>query len=1271
MSRLRKSLIAAAGGLLFGASIIAVWNSPWTAGWLAERVEAEAEAALGEEVTVGRVDATVWPPGAEITGLVVRSKEDEHRIASVERLQIELINRRLKLVRPDLDVRLGVDLAGGEGETPERLWWDTIIVTEGRFALGRDDVRVVAEGVDVAPDALAGRSTLSVQRLSVERGEWAQAIDEVHMGGLLLGPHRIEVPALDLEFPVARVEGLVAWDVAGEVAGLVSVDVRCDELPLEGMSAEGSLSLDLQLEGTVAQPRVEALIVGDPVLHHAGDRHAFGQIRAEVVADREALRIEDLEQQLGGGIVRGAGRIGWDGEVSDLHVGLEGVSLHQALIEAADFDDPYVDLEIDGELDLHGQLDPFLLEGEASLALADLRVSDGGQHAPHELILAIPSGSIDGPVAFESEGVRVVDGAIRGGASRGRISAWLPYDGEMDLTADLRRADLGTFRPLGGVELEGRGLVSARVHGPYQDPDIDGVIDVRDFGLYGFEASDSIRGAVTCHDLESVRYDFRAHSDATRLRGELVLDFADGLAMDLGVLVTEGRVEDLVAPFAELAQVRGDVSGVLTLSGDPSALDGEVDLSFGDVELYGERFDEGRGVGRMSQGVLGIEVLDVVRDDARVELSGTVGEGLALDLNGEIRARLEGLDALDFADGAVAGALDGDLRIGGSLGAPEPSGQLGATELRVNGARTSALVVDVWSDAAGVRLAGGTRDARIQAQGEVDRDGRWSASGELDQAPLHLLYPVAADGQPVSATLSGLVVAKGDADGGRVELTASQTDLAWSDRYLEAPSSWTLLLDQEGLVIRDLALVGHRTHLESDVSVRDGRIRGSLDGAWDVGLLPALTDAFTAAEGIGRLSLVLDGALDAPDGELRLGLHQARLVTPVLPGPLERAEVRLRGGPSAWEVREGRAELGGGQVEVGGRVLAERWRPTRYELTAEVLDARVEPLDELPPMVGDASLRLVGPPDSLVLSGTATIDDMVFVERIDWEQWAVDLRDQRLVDADEGAGRPPVLALDIAIEADDSVRIRNNVGEGVADADLRLVGDDTQIGLVGTVRMEPGGRVFVQGREFLVARAEVRYVDPYSYDPDLDILLETEVRGRERTWRVTYPVTGPFSDWRAAPRSDPGLPSADIHALLLFGMTREELESSGGASAALAAEGIDLLVTGEGSRALERLGSDTLTGVLQHTRVDVISGVSQRGTVGSDEWRILVERDLLEPADATVIGEFSLDDRYLALEKALARNLYLRLFWSSLERERSRELGGAYGADVEVRWEAD
>ena len=142
-----------------------------------------------------------------------------------------------------------------------------------------------------------------------------------------------------------------------------------------------------------------------------------------------------------------------------------------------------------------------------------------------------------------------------------------------------------------------------------------------------------------------------------------------------------------------------------------------------------------------------------------------------------------------------------------------------------------------------------------------------------------------------------------------------------------------------------------------------------------------------------------------------------------------------------------------------------------------------------------------------------------------------------------------------------SIRIRNNLADVYASADLKFIGDLAKPGMIGTVTLAEQGRALLNERDFSIQKGLLRYEDPYSFDPILDIALLTTVSTPERDVDINYFVTGLYSDWQTHTTSSPSLPQADINALLLFGMTRRDLEVEGGLGTALAIEGSDLFVS--------------------------------------------------------------------------------------------------------------
>jgi len=250
--------------------------------------------------------------------------------------------------------------------------------------------------------------------------------------------------------------------------------------------------------------------------------------------------------------------------------------------------------------------------------------------------------------------------------------------------------------------------------------------------------------------------------------------------------------------------------------------------------------------------------------------------------------------------------------------------------------------------------------------------------------------------------------------------------------------------------------------------------------------------------------------------------------------------------------------------------------------------------------------------------------------------------------------------------------VRNNIAEGVCDVDLVVVGDTANPGVRGVVRMHSGGSVVLQDREFEMVRGELRYIDPYSYDPELNLLMRTEIESRDETYRIEYHIDGPLSDWYSSAVSTPSLSQADINALLLFGLTRDDLERFGGVNSALLMEGADILLHGIGldNRALDTIGG----GVTLFDRVELVTGASERGSQVASETRVMLEKHLEAPYSTDMRFEFNplrTAENTLELERELSDGIYVTIFRSSIEQDRSLDIGGAYGVDFKMRWDVE
>src|SRR5690606_28279085 len=326
-----------------------------------------------------------------------------------------------------------------------------------------------------------------------------------------------------------------------------------------------------------------------------------------------------------------------------------------------------------------------------------------------------------------------------------------------------------------------------------------------------------------------------------------------------------------------------------------------------------------------------------------------------------------------------------------------------------------------------------------------------------------------------------------------------------------------------------------------------------------------------------------------------------------VPAAFEDLKARVEATDERIVVEDVTASIGGGTLEGSGSIEAERSMPVRGDLAARVRDAQVQWVDSLPPAIGDAWLRFVGPTEALLLHGRVRVHEMDFVDRIDWEDWLVEYREEMLVAPATLYDEEPWFNLDVQIVADRTIRLRNNVAEGTASADLRIIGDTTRPGLVGTVRVDEA-LAFFQDREFRVERGNILFSDPWSWDPELDLALVTDIHNREQRYRVDLGVGGHLSNWRTTARSDPPLAQADVNALLWFGITTEDLEASGELSSAVA-QGVadliltDFLITNQAGELAQELPE------FLFDRIDLATGVNVRGEYSPDP-RLLVEKRL-------------------------------------------------------------
>ncbi|MFO0601953.1 MAG: translocation/assembly module TamB domain-containing protein [Polyangiales bacterium] len=347
-----------------------------------------------------------------------------------------------------------------------------------------------------------------------------------------------------------------------------------------------------------------------------------------------------------------------------------------------------------------------------------------------------------------------------------------------------------------------------------------------------------------------------------------------------------------------------------------------------------------------------------------------------------------------------------------------------------------------------------------------------------------------------------------------------------------------------------------------------GKVRAELDLARAAALVPAIT------WGRGRGVLDLDVAWDGERPDLSGSAHMAdaSVGLAALPAPLSNIDldVALRG--DVVDVTTARMNYGPATIEASGaRLHLERTSLERVQVPVRVRNLLLSSRDGLPEGLeagvdADLSFSRVSADEPALLSGEVTVTRGRFTRPIpltgDFLR-RLGGSDGASAGAQEAAAEQPYdpandwLRLDVRVNMPTPFRVANNL----AEADVRLgtgrpfviTGTNQRYGVLGTVEV-PRGVVHLNETDFEIRRARVDFDNPERVAPAFDLLAQTDIRRTTDTtvrsqWRVNLHAYGTPERVNLEFSAEPSLALEDIVLLLLFRLTRAEMERVGGGNA--------------------------------------------------------------------------------------------------------------------------
>ncbi len=363
-------------------------------------------------------------------------------------------------------------------------------------------------------------------------------------------------------------------------------------------------------------------------------------------------------------------------------------------------------------------------------------------------------------------------------------------------------------------------------------------------------------------------------------------------------------------------------------------------------------------------------------------------------------------------------------------------------------------------------------------------------------------------------------------------LQVSFSDMTWkNDQPIE------LSLAEQVLTINQFQMRGPSTNfqMEGQVKFREpATISLNAQGTADASLLTLLDPALLAT---GRFDLKLQATGRPSQPQLYGVVHVNNVSVGYADLPLRlgglKGDMELKG--DRVTITSLRGESGQGSLTLTG--YATLSTPHQVDFRADLDQARIEyPIDFTDVLSG--SVHLAGTTESALIKGDIAIKQMYVAEDFDLISWIAEVASQASPRA-LGMSSPSALGskirLDVRVASDPEVRLQSHDLSMVATIDMRLRGNLAAPVAFGDIHIESGEALF-RGSRYKLTRGDIALTNPFRTEAILDIEAQTRIEHYD----VTLNVTGPSDRSKITYRSDPPLPSADVLALLAFGVAPSE-----------------------------------------------------------------------------------------------------------------------------------
>lgn len=669
----------------------------------------------------------------------------------------------------------------------------------------------------------------------------------------------------------------------------------------------------------------------------------------------------------------------------------------------------------------------------------------------------------------------------------------------------------------------------------------------------------------------------------------------------------------------------GDLQGSVALDAS-GAMQGVTEFEGAKVEMTGSYRHP---PGDFMNGEVGVKLVVGGLDVQKMEMVQTVRPGVTAVLSGELTARV------DLVNGAVnLRTLDGRMAA--------PTVKVGTRELGAL-AVTGTTVGETLKLKLKQGLAGGALegDASIVLKGDYVMDGtlktprlgfgllhdlasssarpqemaQWPARGFLEGAATFRVPLKEPKKASAVVTVSALQVRP------RQEQTA-ETQIDANELTLRNAGPLVLEVDAQSVRVKSAKF----TARETDLSLL-GYYNANTKNPWNLNVrgtvnLAVLGTFYTEllATGAARIEATVRGTAEDPQFSGRMSIDNASFFLKDLPNGVEKATGTVYFDENRANIEKLTGQTGGGTFELSGFVgFASSELNYRLKLAAKTVRVRYP---EGVSTTLDAALTLTGATSRSMLAGLITVQKSGLNSGADLAN-AVGSTGNPIPSAAAQNEFLRNLQFDVRVRTSPDAVFQSSYTQDLqTEADLRLRGSPSKPILLGGIKANQGAVKFF-GNQFTISRGEILFYNTAVVQPQIDLDLETRVRGIT----VYINVSGPLSRLNFNYRSEPPLQSSEIMALLTVG------RSPGSTTNSLAAS--------------DNIRSQN---VMENTPNSLLGGAISAGLSSRAERLFGSSRIRLDPSSA---GVENLPQARLSIEQSLSRDITLT-FITNLSRSQQQ-----------------